>query len=148
MSHLKKSIFINTPLKKVVDFGTNPNKWALWYAHLSGPEKLTGEGEAGTKGEFKYSLLGIHLPMTVEVKESVTTETSHFWKGTFEGPLSGVQTFSYLSKDNGTDVTVEIEYTVPGSILGKIADVLIIEKLQENATIHTLENLKAICESL
>lgn len=147
MSNLKKSIFIDAPFEKVASYGKNPKEWAHWYAHLSEPKNLKGDGETGTVGEFTYSMLGIHLPMTVEVKEFSTTPEKQVWVGSFTGPLSGIQTVTYLTKDNGTEVTIDIDYTVPGSILGKIADLVVIEKIQENATIATLGSLKAICES-
>lgn len=148
MSSLKKSIFINAPLEKVAKYGMNPKEWEHWYAHLSGPENLAGDGEAGTIGKFMYTMLGMHLPMTVEVKECSLSPEKYVWAGTFEGPLSGTQTFTYITKDGGTEVTADIVYTVPGSILGKIADLLVVERIQENATIATLENLKVICEAM
>lgn len=148
MSNLKVSNFINAPLEKVSEYAMNPKEWEHWYAHLSGPEKLNGNGDAGTVGEFKYTLLGIHLPMTVKVKECTLSPEKHVWIGTFAGPLYGTQTFTYMPKNGGTEVTAEIEYTVPGSIFGKIANILVIEKIQENATIATLANLKAICEAM
>lgn len=147
MSLLKQSIFINAPLEKVFAYATNPKDWSNWYAHLTGPEKLSGNGEAGTVGEFKYILVGQHLPMTIEVKEKSQTADHAIWRGTFDGLLHGVQLFAYQAKDGGTDLTVDIEYSVPGNIFGKIMDLVLIEKLQTNSTTHTLENLKAICES-
>ncbi len=148
MSSLRESIFINAPLGKVAGYGMDPKEWAHWYAHLSEPIKLTGDGEAGTVGEFKYTILGVHLPMTVEVKECSHGSDKHVWKGTFEGPLSGTQTFTYLDKDGGTEVVADIEYDMPENIIGKVANLLVVEKIQENATIATLKNLKAICESM
>jgi hypothetical protein len=147
MSKGKRSILINAPFDKVAEYGKNPKEWAHWYANLSEPKKLVGDGEAGTVAEFTYSMLGMHLPMTVEVKECSSTPDKQVWVGTFTGPLSGTQTVTYLAKDNGTEVNIEIDYTVPGSILGKIADLVVIEKIQENATIATLESLKVICEA-
>ncbi|MDH7487805.1 MAG: hypothetical protein QHJ81_16220 [Anaerolineae bacterium] len=44
-------------------------------------------------------------------------------------------------------MTADIEYTVPGSALGRIADRLIIERMQERAIQQTLENLKLLCEA-
>jgi len=43
-------------------------------------------------------------------------------------------------------VTADIAYTVPGKALGKIADRLIIERMQERGLEQTLENLKLLCE--
>lgn len=148
MSTLKQSIFINAPLEKVAEYAMNAKEWANWYAHLSEPIKLVGDGETGTVGEFKYTILGIHLPMTVEVKEYSHGPEKYVWKGTFEGPLSGTQTFTYLAKEGGTEVTADIEYRIPENIVGKVANLLVVEKIQENATIATLKNLKAICESM
>lgn len=148
MSRLTKSIFIDAPLEKVAEYGKNPNGWAHWYAHLSEPKKLVGDGEVGTVGEFTYSMLGMHLPMMVEVKEWSAGPDKYVWSGTFEGPLSGTQKVTYLPNGDGTDVTLEIEYTVPGNIFGKIADLILLEKVQENATVATLENLKAFCEAM
>lgn len=148
MSNLKKSIFIKAPMDKVVKYATNPKEWAHWYTHLSEPENLTGTGEKGTVGEFKYTIIGMNLPMTVEVKENSPSNGKHVWIGTFEGPLSGTQTFTYMEKDGGTELDVEIDYKLPGSILGKFADALIVERIQENATTATLNNLKTICEAM
>lgn len=148
MSSLKETIFINAPLEKVVGYAMDPKEWAHWYAHLSEPVKLVGDGEAGTVGEFKYSILGIHLPMTVEVKDCSHSPEKHVWMGTFEGPLSGTQTFTYVAKDGGTEVIAAIDYNMPENIVGKVANLLVVEKIQENATIATLKNLKAICENM
>jgi hypothetical protein len=40
-----------------------------------------------------------------------------------------------------------IDYTVPGKLLGHIADKLVIERLQEKAIEQTLENLRILCEA-
>lgn len=148
MSNLKKSIYIDAPVEKVALYGINPKEWGHWYAHLSEPEKLVGEGEVGTVGEFKYSLLGTHLPITITVKEFNESPKEFVWIGKVDGPMAGTQKFTYTEKNGGTEVNADIEYTVPGSILGKIANLLIIEKILENSTVATLENLKAICEAM
>lgn len=41
---------------------------------------------------------------------------------------------------------MEMEYTVPGSVLGKVADRLIIERMMERNMIHSLDNLKLLME--
>jgi len=148
MSHLAHSIFIDAPLDKVAKYVSNPEEWAHWYIHLSGPDKLTGKGEAGTVGEFRYSLMGMHLPMTIEVTENTIGTDRHVWRGIFRGTISGAQTCTYVSKNGGTEATIEIDYELPGNILGKAVDALLLERLQNNATKGTLENLKVMCEAL
>lgn len=42
---------------------------------------------------------------------------------------------------------MDINYTVPGPVLGKIAEFLIVERVQEHSTEQTLENLKVMAEA-
>jgi len=51
-----------------------------------------------------------------------------------------------VPKDGDTEVTAEIEYTVPGAALGKIANRLIVERMRARSLEQTLENLKLLCE--
>lgn len=68
-------------------------------------------------------------------------------KGENEGVLSGRLSWGYVPQDDGTLVNFEVEYAVPGSALGKAIDRLFIERSQERATRHTLENLKQLMEA-
>jgi uncharacterized membrane protein len=147
MAIVKKSIFINAPVERVYKYARDPRKWSQWYANLSGPDKLSGEGEAGTVVELKMSLIGLHFPVTVEVVEDNLNPTGSGWVGNVKGPLAGKQVFTYIPKENGTEASVELEYTVPANFMGTIINTLIFEKIVENGLKHTLENLKIICEA-
>jgi uncharacterized membrane protein len=63
------------------------------------------------------------------------------------GPLDGRHTWTYETVNGGTRVTLELEYKVPGAALGKIADRLIVERMQSRAFQQSLENLKMLCEA-
>ncbi len=43
-------------------------------------------------------------------------------------------------------MSVVMDYTVPGSVLGKIADKLVIERRNAEDMEKTLQNLKKLCE--
>jgi len=45
-----------------------------------------------------------------------------------------------------TEVTAEVDYKIPG-VLGKVADDLVVERIQERAIEHTLANLELLCEA-
>lgn len=148
MSHLKQSVFISEPIENIWKYAHNPKRWADWFAHLSGPEELDGTGDVGTVGKFKYSLLGMQFPMTIEVKEIEKSTNKYYWKCTFDGPLHGSQEYTYIPQNGGTEVTTELEYTVPGSVVGKVADLIVVERMQANSIRHSLENLKVVCERI
>jgi uncharacterized membrane protein len=146
MAHLNKSILIHAPVEKVYTVARDPKRWASWYVGLSEPEKLTGEGEVGTIVEHSYLLAGMHFPVTSRVLEDQVSPEGARWKGSIEGPLAGEHTWTYTPKNGDTEVTADIEYTVPGKALGKVADRLIIERMQARSLDQTLENLKLLCE--
>ncbi|HYA88599.1 MAG TPA: SRPBCC family protein [Nitrospirota bacterium] len=146
MAHLKKNRLIYAPIEKVYAFARNPMNWATWYVGLSEPEKVTGGGEVGTSVEHSYLLAGIRFPVTTRVLEDSSGAEGCRWRGLIEGPLEGEQTWNYRPQSGGTEVTFEIQYTVPGKALGKFVDRLIIERMVEHNAELTMENLKMMCE--
>ena len=147
MSFIKKSIVIDRPTEKVYKFATDPTKWYQWYVGLSEPENLVGNGETGTKMDIKYTILGIHLPVKCEVVENTEKGDCYVWKGKIMGAIDSNQTWTYVPDEESCEVMIDIEYAVPGSVLVKLADAHIVERIQENAMEQTLKNLKLVCEA-
>ena len=146
MAHLKKSILIRAPVEKVYDLARDPSRWDTWFVGLGEPEKLTGEGEVGTVVEHSYLMAAMRFSVTTRVLEDRVSPEGAQWKGVIEGPLAGEHAWTYTPKNGDTEVTVDMEYTVPGKLVGAIIDRLIIEHLQERSLDQTLENLKLLCE--
>lgn len=145
MAHLTKSILINAPFEQVHALARDPKRWATWYVGLSEPETVTGEGGVGTVVKHSMLLAGIRFAVTSTVLEDHIDSTGGRWRGKIDGPMAGEHTFTLTPKHGDTEVTVEMEYTIPGKLLGKIVDRLIIERMMERNIEHTLENLKLLC---
>jgi coenzyme Q-binding protein COQ10 len=148
MAHLKDSIVIAAPVEKVHGFASDIKKWPVWYVGLGEAESVEGNNSPGTVIKQSYTFMGMHIPVTSTVVENSTdADGGRHWKVENEGSLAGWQTWDYLPKEGGTLVEVDMEYAVPGSVLGKVADRVFIEKSQERALRHTLENLKQLTEA-
>lgn len=147
MHKINQTIKIGKTPEEVYTVARNPSHWSTWFAGLSGPNQLTGSGEKGTVAEFTYNLVGFHFPVTVEVTEDHASSEGCRWSSNIRGPLEGSQTYHYLPVEGGTELKMEMEYTIPGKALGKIANRLIIERMQEKSAHQSLENLKILCES-
>lgn len=147
MKAVKKSILIMATPEDVYRLARDPDRWGHWYANLATPKIMNGDGGAGTIVECQYNLLGMHFPISIEVTEDFVSAQECRWAGLIKGPISGKQHCSYQQSASGTEAVFEIEYSLPEGIIGKIADAVIVEKLQENAMIQTLQNLKLFCES-
>lgn len=147
MAHINDTIIIEAPVDEVHRVADDPSHWSSWFVGLGDATKIEGDGGPGTTVEHPYLLAGIAFPVTTHVLENEERPDGSFhWKSDFEGPLHGWQAWDYLPVENGTEVRMEVEYTVPGKALGKIADRLVIEKMQERASHETLERLKLLIE--
>ena len=147
MATMEHSIVIQAPLAKVIALAHDPYRWHTWFAGLSEPEKVSGNGDVGTVVEHHYLMMGMRFPVTSRVLMRTETPEELEWQAAIEGPLSGKQHWRYKAEGDATHITAHLEYTVPGKILGKIANRLVIERMQERGLQQTLENLKMLCEA-
>jgi uncharacterized protein YndB with AHSA1/START domain len=147
MGHIKLNTTIDAPVERVTEIATDPRHWASWWVNLGEAKKVTGDGGAGTVVEHSYLMAGVPFPVTTHVVENQPTPAGgKHVRIEFDGPLKGWQNWDYEPAGTGTLVSMEIEYNVPGSAVGKFVDHVMIEHLQERARQQTLENLKLIAE--
>ncbi|MDE4084415.1 SRPBCC family protein [Planococcus maritimus] len=147
MWNIKKSVYIDRPIDEVYHYAINPNDWFQWYAGLSEPENLVGQGETGTTMDMKYTMLGMHLPIEVEVVETGKDGSGYIWRGTVKGAITSDQFWTYIPEGKGVEISLDMNYELPGKLVGKVANKLIIQKLMNNSMEQTLNNLKAVCET-
>lgn len=119
MSHIEKNITINARAEKVFTILNDPNVWQ---------HKMVGRKSSGPIS-VKESQKPKHL-----VVEASGTVPSH-WEWMLN-PLDSIT----------TDVSVALDYTIPGSFLGTIADKLIVERRNEKAVEQQLATLKRMAE--
>jgi uncharacterized protein YndB with AHSA1/START domain len=143
MSRIEKSIVINAPPEQIWETATDPNHWADWYVGLKEVKSIVGDGSAGTTSEMTFDMSGMKLQFKHTVLE---WDRPQKWVGHTEGAIDSITTWSYKPQGEGTLLSVVMEYTMPGSVLGKIADKLVIERRNAEDMEKTLENLKKLCE--
>ncbi|HSI68260.1 MAG TPA: SRPBCC family protein [Planococcus sp. (in: firmicutes)] len=147
MWNLKKTVFIDRRVEEVHRFATNPMHWYQWYAGLSEAEHMIGKGGKGTSMDLKYSFFGRYMALHVLVVENAAVKDGYVWRCLITGAFDATQTWVYLPKEGGTEIQFEMDYELPGSILGKLANTIYIKKLMNNSMEQTLQNLKDISES-
>ncbi|HEX9162920.1 MAG TPA: SRPBCC family protein [Thermoanaerobaculia bacterium] len=147
MPNIEKKILINAPLDAVFAFATDPQRWNDFFVGLTVPDEVNGTGKPGTIVKQHYLLAGFTFPVTTRVLVNDFGPKQATWKAAIDGPLAGTQEWLYTAKGNTTEILTKIDYTVPAKALGKITDHLVIEKMEERAFEHTLENLKLLCET-
>ena len=145
MGHLRDSIHINAPMDRVWAFTHDPRNWATYMVGLTGPDKTTVSWVFGALDEQRDRLH--HIRETARLVEDLRdAEGGVHTRFDFEGSLPGWMAWDCKPEDEGTLVTVEEQYTVPGSVLGRVADRLIVGRMEERDIHHTLEDLKLLME--
>jgi uncharacterized membrane protein len=147
MAHINKSIVIEAPVEQVHARAADPERYSSWLVGLSDAEKMKGDGGAGSIIEHSYLMGGARIPLTTEILENWSGPDGAKVRARARGPMDGEHTWTYEPVDGGTRVTVGMEYKVPGAALGKIADRLIVERMQARSFEQSLENLKMLCEA-
>jgi uncharacterized membrane protein len=142
MAKTKKTITINAPVEKVFAFVSEPtNLPEIWPSMLE-----VKDVEPSTAGGFNfgwvYKMAGMRIEGASETTESIPNQrvVTRSKKG-----IESTFVWTYKPEDGGTNLTVEVEYTVPLPLLGKLAEAVIV-KLNEHEADTLLANLKVRME--
>jgi uncharacterized membrane protein len=108
---------------------------------ISGPLDTVGASYTailklgGRRLETRWEVRNVERPRLLEFTAS----------SPMGGQASSTTTFEAAS--GGTDLTVEVDYELPGGFVGGMADKLFVERAIERDVRHSMENFKAICEA-
>ena len=124
MPSLKKSLVINAPAERVFAYVTEPTTMADWFPGAVEARNVVGVGE-GQQYEWTHKYVGLLLRGQTTVVEHVPNKRSvHQSIGT----ISSIWTFSVEPREEGTALTIEIDYTIPVPVLGKLAKRIVVKR--------------------
>ncbi len=148
MAHLKRTTFIQVPVDALDAIVKDPHRVPDFMVGLSGPVRVFGDGGPGTKAEYMQSMMGMQMRIISRtVEERHNPDGSTDWRWELEGSSWGWMTCHHEPRDEGTEVTTDYDYALPYSVLGRVADRLLIEKRMRRDFEDSLENLKLLAES-
>ena len=118
MVSVRKSVVISAPPDRVFDYVTEPSTMAEWLTKMVEVRDIVGTGE-GQQYEWTYKYTGLllrgqsvvvqHVPNRLAVSQSI-------------GMIGSTWTFRVEPHEEGSTLTIEVEYSVPIPVLGKIAE--------------------------
>ena len=139
MPKLEKTITINAPVEKVFSYlQDNPTNLLQIWPSLVAVEDVQQLPNGGTSFRWAYRMAGINFKGTSEDIEYVSNQRVITKT---KGGIEATYTWTFRSKDGGTEMTVEVDWTVPVPVLGKLAEALIVRQ-QERGFDLVLANLK------
>ena len=139
MPKIDTTITINAPVEKVFSYlQDNPTNLLQIWPSLVAVEDVQQLPNGGTSFRWVYRMAGIRFKGTSEDIEYVANQRV---VTKIKGGTEATYTWTFQPKDGGTKMTVQVDWTVPVPVLGKLAEALIVRQ-QEREFGLLLANLK------
>ena len=145
MSRVTRVATIQAKPAKVLDYIADVEHHPAFISALKSVDHISGPPRSvGTNWQWTFSMGGVELKGKAETT-AYEQEKRYAFKTT--GGIASTFTYTVESQDSGTRLTIDVVYDVPKNVLGKIADVAVIERLNSQEGDRAAENLKAILET-
>ena len=143
MAIVQRTVQIKASPQETMALLSDASRWPDWYPGMTELSITAPFPEKGGKVAFKVKSAGVSLPITETVLEYQPDRLQLFQ---MEGMLSGRARWELTPQGDGTRLTATFDYALPGGVLGKIADALIVKRMNGNSLEKGLNNFKALVE--
>lgn len=145
MPHVEESIEIGAPVDVVFDLiAHQPERMAEWWPPIELQERITPPPTAvGSISRYVYNMMNVTIRGEHEVR--AMDENQYLRVETISG-IDSAFDFHFAPTPAGTRLTIRVDYTLPGSIVGQLMNRVIIEERNLKDLQEGLRNLKAIAE--
>lgn len=148
MTVINKSIVINAPRETIRTYYIDSAYAKQIYQNVYLWEPDDAWPKAGAKAKIGFKAVAMNVEGIAECLafDPVTLHHAYQIQPNDEGLEPSDWEWSFDENDGKTTVTVQIEYTVPGRILGPALDKLMVERQNSKLVQASLDNLKALAE--
>ena len=137
MPTINSSTKINAPVEKVFAYVTDPTNLGEWMVGITEVKDVTGSG-VGQHHHWTYKMVGVPLHGETTISECVPNER---WVTNSKGGATSIFAFTFAPHEGGTKLNVDIDYSIPIPVLGKLAEQLVLKRNQRDMDV-SMENLK------
>jgi len=142
MAKIRKSIIINAPIDKVFDYVSDSRNLPEIWPSLQEIRNFKRLRDGKITDSWTYKMAGIRLKGTTTTQYVENVEVISRTKG----GVKSIQIWTFKPVDGGTKVTVDVEYTIPIPILGKLAEKIVV-MMNEHEGDVVMANLKSRMEA-
>jgi carbon monoxide dehydrogenase subunit G len=143
MAIVQRSVKVKASPQETMALLSDAARWPDWYPGMTKIDIAAPFPEAGGKVAFKVKSAGVSMPITETVLDYQPGKLQLLQ---MDGMLSGRARWELVPEGDGTRLTTTFDYTLPGGVLGKIADALIVKRLNAKSLEGGLQNFKALVE--
>jgi carbon monoxide dehydrogenase subunit G len=142
MATIEKSTVVAAPAEKIFAFISEPTNLPEIWPSLIDVHDITPSANGGSDFRWTYKMAGMRFEGASTVVEFAPPQRASV---TTQGGISSTTTWTLEPEGDGTRVTFHAELTVPGRLLGRLAEPLVMRENSKEAEV-ILANLKARLE--
>lgn len=143
MANVRRSVEIDVPPEETMALLSDASRWPDWYPGMTEIRVAAPFPEKGGTVTFKVKSAGVSMEITETVLDYQAGKLQFLQ---MDGMLSGHAYWELAPKDDGTVLTTTFEYVMPGGALGRLADALVVKRLNAKSLEGALRNFKALVE--
>lgn len=144
MTSISHTVGIREHADRVFDFVTNPENWTKYVTSLVDVRDVSTPAPGkGTTFTWEYKMLGMRFTGQGEITEF---ERNSRFAMKLSGKFPITETYEFREETGGTALTVRIDYELPGSVIGKLMDNALIDKLNDMEARNVLEKIRVMLE--
>jgi carbon monoxide dehydrogenase subunit G len=144
MAVVQRSVQIKASPEETMAVLSDASRWPDWYPGMTEIDISAPFPENGGKVTFKVKSAGLSMSITETVLEYEPDRLQLFQ---MEGMLSGRARWEVTPDGGGTRLTTTFDYALPGGVLGKLADALLVKRMNAKSLQEALHNVRALLEA-
>lgn len=144
MAIVKRSIHINASPQATMELLSDASRWPDWYPGMTSIDIAAPFPEKGGKVSFQVKSAGLSMPVTETVVD-YRPDGLHVFE--MEGMLRGRARWELTGEGGGAVLTTTFDYSLPGGVLGRIADAVLVKRLNAKSLEQGLRNFKGLVEA-
>ena len=143
MTTVQRSITVNAAPETIETYSRYAGSWPDWFPGVVGVNVDDTYPDVGSAAQVAFQAAGTTFELTLVVLDYVPGERVEY---ELQGMAHGHASFILADDGGGQRVDAQIEYELPGGVLGRIADRTVIEQRVDAALEEALYNLKVGAE--
>ena len=143
MAIVQRNVQIKASPQETMTLLGDASRWPDWYPGMTEIDIVAPFPEEGGKVVFKVKSAGMSMLITETVLDYQPGKLQLLQ---MDGVLSGRARWEVAPEGDGTRLTTTFDYALPGGVFGKIADALIVKRINAKSLEGALRNFKALAE--
>ena len=143
MTTVERSVQIGATADEIDAVVLDGNRLPEWFEGVESVNVDDTYPEPGGKVEMTYKAAGMSFEITLTSTDLARGEHATFQ---MDGMMTGTHHWTYTPAGDGIELKARFDYDVPGGGLGKIADKLVVERMNTSNLEKSLEKLKNLIE--